>query len=95
MLFRSVKAEVVPRSVRLRSSGIPLDHPLVRAGLALGRTTYGSPTLSDQALLPMPSLKCGPGHSERSHTADEFIYLHEIEEGIAGYVALLEGLVLC
>ena len=89
-----VKADVVPRSVRLRSSGISIDHPLVRAGLALGRTTYGSPTLSDQALLPVPSLKCGPGHSERSHTADEFIFLHEIEEGIAGYVALLEGLVL-
>ena len=90
----NVKAEVTPRSVRLRSSGIAVDHPLVQSGLALGRSTYGSPTLSDQALLPMPSLKCGPGHSERSHTADEFIYLHEIEEGIAGYVAMLEGLVL-
>ncbi|ARK12611.1 M20 family metallo-hydrolase [Fibrella sp. ES10-3-2-2] len=89
-----VHADVVPRSVRLRSSGIAVDHPLVRAGLALGRTTYGSPTLSDQALLPMPSLKCGPGHSERSHTADEFIYLRDIEEGLAGYVAMLEGLVL-
>ncbi|MEZ0485160.1 M20 family metallo-hydrolase [Fibrella aquatica] len=87
-----VQAEVVPRSVRLRSSGIPLDHPLVQAGLALGRITYGSPTLSDQALLPMPSLKCGPGHSERSHTADEFVYVHEVADGIAGYVAMLEGL---
>lgn len=90
----NVQADVVPRSVRLRSSGIAVDHPLVQAGLALGRSMYGSPTLSDQALLPMPSLKCGPGHSERSHTADEFIYLHELEEGLAGYVALLEGLVL-
>lgn len=90
----NVRAEVVPRSVRLRSSGIAVDHPLVQAGLALGRTMYGSPTLSDQALLPMPSLKCGPGHSERSHTADEFIYLHELEEGLAGYVAMLEGLAL-
>lgn len=90
----NVQAEVMPRSVRLRPSGIAVDHPLVQAGLALGRTTYGSPTLSDQALLPMPSLKCGPGQSERSHTADEFIYLHELEEGIAGYVALLEGLAL-
>ncbi len=89
-----VQAEVTPRSVRLRSSGIAVDHPLVQAGVALGRRTYGSPTLSDQALLPMPSLKCGPGQSERSHTADEFIYLHEIDEGIAGYIALLEGLVL-
>ena len=85
-----VQAEVTPRSVRLRSSGIAVDHPLVQAGLAPGRTTYGSPTLSDQALLPMPSLKCGPGHSERSHIADEFIYLSEIEEGIVGYVAMLE-----
>lgn len=82
--------EVTPRSVRLRSSGIAPAHPLVQAGLALGHTTYGSPTLSDQALMPVPSLKCGPGHSERSHTADEFIYLHEIDEGIAGYVAMLE-----
>ncbi|RYF75478.1 MAG: M20/M25/M40 family metallo-hydrolase [Cytophagaceae bacterium] len=90
----NIQADVVPRSVRLRSSGIAVDHPLVQAGLALGRTTYGSPTLSDQALLPMPSLKCGPGHSERSHTADEFIYLIELEEGIAGYVAMLEGLVI-
>ena len=87
----NVRAEVTPRSVRLRPSGIDLDHPLVRAGLALGRTPYGSPTLSDQALLPMPSLKCGPGHSERSHMADEFIYLSDIQEGIAGYVALLNG----
>lgn len=83
-------AEVTPRSVRLRSSGIAPEHPLVQAGLALGRHTYGSPTLSDQALIPVLSLKCGPGHSERSHTADEFIYLSEIEAGIAGYVALLE-----
>ncbi|MEZ0542120.1 M20 family metallo-hydrolase [Fibrella arboris] len=90
----NVRADVVPRSVRLRPSGIAVDHPLVQAGLALGRSTYGSPTLSDQALLPMPSLKCGPGHSERSHTADEFIYIREIEEGMAGYVAMLEGLVL-
>lgn len=81
---------VTPRSVRLRSSGIAPDHPLVQAGLALGRTTYGSPTLSDQALIPVPSLKCGPGHSERSHTANEFIYVHEVDEGIAGYIAMLE-----
>jgi acetylornithine deacetylase len=84
------EAEVTPRSVRLRSSGIAINHPLAQAGLALGRTAYGSPTLSDQALIPVPSLKCGPGHSERSHTADEFIYVHEIEDGIAGYVAMLE-----
>jgi acetylornithine deacetylase len=86
----NVGAEVVPRSVRLRPSGISPAHPLVQAGLALGRETYGSPTLSDQALLACPSLKCGPGRSERSHTADEFILLTEIEEGIAGYVAMLD-----
>ncbi|MBO0930537.1 M20 family metallo-hydrolase [Fibrella aquatilis] len=92
-----VSATVTPRSVRLRPSGIAPGHPLVQAGLALGRTTYGSPTLSDQALLTqngrvIPSLKCGPGRSERSHTADEFVLLSEIEAGIAGYRALLAGI---
>ncbi len=86
----NVQAEVVPRSVRLRPSSIPIDHPIVQAGLGLGRQTYGSPTTSDQALLDCPSLKCGPGHSERSHTANEFIFLSEIEAGLAGYVAMLE-----
>ena len=90
-------ATVTPRSVRLRPSGIAMDHPLVQAGLALGRITYGSPTLSDQALLTqhgrvIPSLKCGPGHSERSHTADEFVLLSEVAEGINGYTDLLAGI---
>ncbi len=85
-----VQSDVEPRSVRLRPSSIPADHPIVQAGLALGRQTYGSPTTSDQALLDCPSLKCGPGHSERSHTADEFVFLDEIQDGIAGYVAMLE-----
>ncbi len=84
------EVEVVPRSVRLRPSGIALAHPLVQAGVALGQRTYGSPTLSDQALLPVPSVKCGPGHSARSHMADEFIFLDEIGAGIRGYVAWLE-----
>ena len=93
----NISATVTPRSVRLRPSGIAQDHPLVQAGLALGLRTYGSPTLSDQALLTqhgrvIPSLKCGPGHSERSHTADEFVLLSEIEAGIAGYLALLAGI---
>lgn len=88
-----VKAEVKPRSVRLRPSYIPMEHPLVISGLALGRQTYGSPTTSDQALLPIPSLKMGPGFSGRSHMADEFIYLHEIEEGIKLYIALLEKVI--
>lgn len=86
----NVRADVVPRSVRLKPSSIPTDHPIVQAGLALGRHTYGSPTTSDQALLNCPSLKCGPGHSGRSHSADEFIYVREIAEGISGYSQMLE-----
>ena len=81
---------IIPRSLRLSSSSIPKDHALVKAGIALGRKTYGSPTLSDQAVLTCPSLKLGPGDSTRSHSADEFIYLHEIEEGVDLYVRLLK-----
>jgi acetylornithine deacetylase len=88
-----LKSEVQPRSVRLRPSSIPADHPIVKAGIALGRTTYGSPTTSDQALIDCPSLKLGPGDSARSHTADEFIYLKEIEEGIELYIRMLEKIV--
>jgi len=77
------------RSLRLNSSSIPPNHDLVKAGIELGRETYGSPTLSDQSVLSCPSLKLGPGDSTRSHTADEFIYLAEIEEGIKIYVELL------
>ncbi|MEM6721068.1 MAG: M20 family metallo-hydrolase [Bacteroidota bacterium] len=83
-------SEIIPRSLRLNSSSIPKEHPLVQAGIAMGRETYGSPTLSDQAVLSCPSLKLGPGNSTRSHTADEFIYLHEIEDGIRIYIELLE-----
>lgn len=82
--------EITPRSLRLNSSSIPVDHELVKAGIALGRETYGSPTLSDQSVLSCPSLKLGPGDSTRSHTADEFIYINEIEEGISLYIQLLE-----
>jgi acetylornithine deacetylase len=82
---------IIPRSTRLNSSSIPLEHDLVKAGIALGRSTYGSPTLSDQAVLSCASLKLGPGDSTRSHTADEFIYLKEIEEGINIYIELLES----
>ncbi|ADB36370.1 M20 family metallo-hydrolase [Spirosoma linguale] len=89
----NVQAEVRPRSIRLKPSSIPDDHPIVLAGLALGRHTYGSPTTSDQAVLNCPSLKCGPGHSGRSHSADEFIYLREIDEGINGYISMLEQVV--
>ncbi|WP_228852490.1 M20 family metallo-hydrolase [Aegicerativicinus sediminis] len=78
------------RSLRLNSSSIPMDHALVKAGISIGRNTYGSPTLSDQAVLSCPSLKMGPGDSIRSHSADEFIHLYEIEEGIDIYIELLE-----
>lgn len=85
---------IVPRSLHLNSSSIPIEHPLVQSGIALGRTTYGSPTLSDQAWLSCKSLKLGPGDSPRSHSADEFIYLDEIEEGIKIYIELLNRVIV-
>lgn len=85
---------ITPRSLRLNSSSIPMDHELVQAGVAMGRSTYGSPTLSDQAALSCPSLKMGPGDSTRSHSADEFIYLKEIEEGIQIYVEMLKRVIV-
>lgn len=90
----NVSCEVKARSTRLNSSAIDKNHPLVQKGIELGLSTYGSPTLSDQALMPFPSLKIGPGDSARSHTADEFIYLHEIDEAIKLYVEMLDGLSL-
>lgn len=89
-----VSCEVMPRSLRLRSSGVPEDHPLVVAGKSLGKKLYGSPTTSDQALIPTPSIKMGPGDSARSHSADEFIYVKEVEEGIESYISLLERIML-
>ena len=86
------QSSVKARSTRLNPSSIPVEHPIVQAGLALGRTTYGSPTISDQALLNIPSLKMGPGDSARSHMADEFIYIKEIEEAIPLYIKLLEAI---
>lgn len=87
-----VGSEVTPRSTRLRSSSISPEHPVVLAGKRLGLTTFGSPTMSDQALIPVPSLKMGPGRSERSHTADEYIEIGEIENGINIYIKLLESI---
>lgn len=89
-----VGCEVVPRSLRMRSSSIPADHPIVLAGKRLGRTCYGSPTTSDKALMPFPALKTGPGDSARSHTADEYIFVEEVGEGIEGYIALLKAVIL-
>lgn len=88
---KNIQSEVKPRSLRMRSSFIPDNHPLVRSGLRIGRTLYGSPTTSDKALMPFPALKMGPGDSARSHTADEFIFINEIEEGIELYIELLKN----
>ena len=92
IISQNVDCEVNPRSTRLKSSFISHEHPIVKAGIAMGRETYGSPTTSDQALIDIPSLKMGPGDSARSHMADEYIYLSEIEEGIELYIKLLTGI---
>lgn len=89
-----VGSEVKARSFRLNSSRIAPEHPIVKRAAAMGRTSFGSPTLSDQALMPFPSLKMGPGDSSRSHTADEYIEIEEIHEAIRMYVKLLDGLQL-
>ena len=94
IIQQQVSCDVIPRSVRLKPSSINKNHPIVQAGIALGRTTYGSPTTSDQALLDIPSLKVGPGDSARSHTADEFIYVDEIREGIELYIKMLERVII-
>ena len=85
-----VKSEVKARSFRLGSSGIDVNHPLVQRIIELGGKPFGSPTLSDQALMPFPSLKMGPGESSRSHSADEFVDFCEIEQAIETYLALLK-----
>jgi acetylornithine deacetylase len=89
VISEHVKATVKPRSTRLRSTSISLDHPLVKAGLQLGKTYYGSPTTSDKALMPFPALKMGPGDSARSHSPNEYIFVEEIIKGIDDYIALL------
>ncbi len=85
IIQEKIKSEVTPRSLRLNSSSISLSHPFVQAGLKMGRTYYGSPTSSDQAVIPCPSLKMGPGLSTRSHSSDEFIYVQEIKDAIQIY----------
>jgi acetylornithine deacetylase len=87
---KHVDATVTPRSLRMRSTGIALDHKLIKAGLSIGKGYYGSVTTSDKALMPFPTLKMGPGDSARSHTADEFIFENEIQEGINTYIQLIE-----
>jgi acetylornithine deacetylase len=93
IIRQHVSCDVTPRSIRLKPSKIDREHPIVQSGITLGRTTYGSPTTSDQSLLDIPSLKVGPGDSARSHTADEFVYVDEIREGIELYIKMLRSIV--
>lgn len=90
-LKANLNSNISPRSTRIKSTLINPNHPIVQAGESLGSIYYGSPTTSDKALMPFPALKVGPGDSARSHTADEFIYLLEIEKGIEFYINLLKG----
>lgn len=93
LISSHLKSKTTARSFRLNSSGIELEHPLVQKGLSLGMKWYGSPTTSDQAIMRgFPTVKLGPGDSARSHTADEFIHLKEIKEGVEKYFNLLNGL---
>ncbi len=92
LIAGQVVSEVTPRSIRLSSSRLDPAHPFVQRAVLLGKEPFGSPTLSDQALMPFPSVKIGPGHSARSHTADEYILLSEVREAIDTYVRLLDGL---
>lgn len=94
MIKSSVSCEVKERSTRIGSSHLPTDHPAVVRGLSLGLEPFGSPTTSNQALCHFPTLKIGPGDSARSHSANEYIRLDEIGDGIETYVALLDGLTL-
>lgn len=94
LLRAQLQSEITPRSLRLNSSHIRPEHPVVLRGLQLGKQLYGSPTLSDQALMPFATVKIGPGDSARSHTPNEFILCSEIRQGIRDYVALLTNLVI-
>ena len=80
--------------MRLQPSKIDTNHPIVLAGKKLGLSTYGSPTTSDQAVIPYPSIKIGPGDSSRSHIADEYIFKTEIETGIDIYIKMLKEVVI-
>ncbi|MEO7046268.1 MAG: M20/M25/M40 family metallo-hydrolase [Ferruginibacter sp.] len=93
-ISENVAVAIKPRSTRLKSSAIAIDHPIVKAGIALGKNIYGSPTLSDKALIPLPTLKCGPGNSAQSHSANEFVALKDIEEGIGYYINLINELLI-
>ncbi|MCU4154855.1 M20 family metallo-hydrolase [Carboxylicivirga sp. A043] len=94
IIEQHVTCDVKPRSFRLNSSFIPVEHPLVQRGVELGLSYYGSPTTSDQAVMDFTTIKIGCGDSARSHTPDEYIYLSEITEGIDIYLRLLSELKL-
>lgn len=94
LIKEQVGCEIKARSFRLNSSRTEPEHPFVQRCLILGKEPFGSPTLSDQALMRFPSVKIGPGDSARSHSADEFIYGPEIRDAITTYVRLLDGLAL-
>ena len=94
VLKDELDCEVVPRNLDLNSSSIPENHKIIKAGNKLGFTKYGSPTLSDQAKIKCNSIKLGPGDSTRSHTADEFIYVDEIKNGVKKYIELIEEYIL-
>ncbi len=94
LLRAAIRSEAVPRSTHLSASAVGDRHPLVRAARAAGRRTFVSPTLSDRASMPFPALKMGPGDSARSHTADEYVLLSQIEEGIDVYTTYIEKLAL-
>ena len=93
LLKANMRSDFKARSTRLKSTIIPVEHPLVQAGIKIGKTVYGSPTTSDKALVGIPALKMGPGDSARSHTSDEFIYIKEIEEGIEDYITIVANLI--
>ena len=92
LLRTALQSECTPRSTRIRASALDTTHPMARAAVAGGSELFVSPTTSDMALMPFPTLKMGPGDSARSHTADEYILLSEIEAGIAGYDRFIENL---
>jgi acetylornithine deacetylase len=88
-LAERLKCEVHAHSFRLQSSHISPDHPLIKKCVSMGKTPFGSPTLSDQALMPFLSVKLGPGESSHSHSANEFIRISEISDAIRTYCELL------
>ncbi len=92
LLRGALRSEAVPRSTRIHAMAVADSHPLVRAARAVGRTTFVSPTASDRTLMPFPALKMGPGASARSHTADEYVLISEIDEAIALYGRWIEAL---